>query len=281
MMHWVLQNNIFNEKAYDELVKVLERFNIPHSFHKVIPFIGELTPSFQSQCPIDNFNNVICMGSYSMRHTAKKEGWYPGVFDLEPYDFRQQLHHWGENMLNFDSVVCRFEDAHILTPAFIRPIHDSKVFAGRVFDPKEFKEWQKKVCVLEEDFGDSLTKDTLIQVCNPKKIYAEYRFWIGKQQPVTASLYKRGDKVIYSSDVDARVYGYVHEILQTKDRKVHNTLSHAKYGWNPQPAFCLDVADTPDGFKVVEINTINSSGFYAADIQKLVMALEENFNERN
>jgi hypothetical protein len=46
-------------------------------------------------------------------------------------------------------------------------------------------------------------------------------------------------------------------------------------GWQPQRAFVLDVAETADGPKIVEINTLNSAGFYAADIQRIVLALEE------
>ena len=49
--------------------------------------------------------------------------------------------------------------------------------------------------------------------------------------------------------------------------------------WRPAEAFVLDVCDTPDGIKVVEINTINSAGFYAADVQKLVFALENAFTK--
>jgi hypothetical protein len=43
----------------------------------------------------------------------------------------------------------------------------------------------------------------------------------------------------------------------------------------PDDAFVLDVADTPEGLKIVEINNINSAGFYKGDMQKLVWALNE------
>lgn len=274
-MHWILQNNLFEEKAYQNLLDTLERFKISYSIHKVIPFIGELSPE-----PVLDTNNVICMGSYSMRHYAKKMGWNPGVFDLEPFDFREQLKHWGDHMLNADSIVCRFEDVRIEIPTFMRPIHDSKMFAGTVFDPEEFHKWQHKVCVLEEDFGDSLTKDTLVQVCTTKKIYAEYRFWIVDQQIVTASLYKRGAQVIYSPDVDAHVYAFANKILKTKNNQTSITLSMVNDGWRPHDAWCLDICETPDGMKVVEIGTINSCGFYAANMADLVLSLENKFNER-
>lgn len=275
-MHWILQNNIFKESAFDELLAVLERFNISHSIHKVVPFIGELEPA-----PSIDHDNVICMGSYSMRHYAKKMGWNPGVFDLEPFDFTVQMQHWGQYMLNADAVVSRFEDVNFTEEQmFIRPIHDSKVFAGNVFTKDEFYEWKRKVCVLEHDYGDSLTKNTLVQVCKPKKIYAEYRFWIVAQRIVTASLYKRGTQVIYSLQVDAAVYSFANQILKTKNNSTSITLSMANDGWQPHDAFCLDIAETPDGFKVVEINTLNSCGFYAANMTDLVLSLEGAFNKR-
>lgn len=273
-MHWILQDNLFNEEAYQVLLDTLVRFNISHSIHKVIPFIGELTPP-----PTLDTNNVICMGSYSLRHSAKKYGWNPGVFDLEPFDFTVQLQHWGEHMLNHDAIVGKFGEVEFNDDmAFIRPIHDSKVFAGRLIDREEFLEWQNKVCVLGENYGDSLSADTLIQICKPKKIYAEYRFWIVDQKIVSTSLYKRGDKVIYSSDVDPRFHSFVTQILRTKDQKQDITLSVHNNGWRPHDAFVIDVADTPEGIKVVEINTLNSSGFYACNITDLVMSLEHKFN---
>jgi hypothetical protein len=268
-MHWILQENIFKEAAYEKLLETLERFGLPHSVHKVVPFVGELMPT-----PELDHKNVICMGSYSMRHYSKQRVWTPGVFDLEPCTFEVQLEHWGNHMLNYLSRVWEFKDAkfpwfsvcsghgQLTQPgetdcprcntgsygefAFIRPIADSKVFAGRVFEKAEFEEWQKKVCVLEEDDGSSLRGSTLVQVTKPLKIWAEYRFWVVMGEIVTASLYKRGDQVIYSSQVDECYFDYV------RDRIAE---------WCPHAAFVIDVADTPKGIKIVEINTLNSSGF--------------------
>lgn len=43
-MHWILQTGFEYERGWIDLIEVLQRNSIPHSFHKVIPFIGELTP---------------------------------------------------------------------------------------------------------------------------------------------------------------------------------------------------------------------------------------------
>jgi hypothetical protein len=263
-MHWVIQENFANETGWDVMVDTLGRFSIPYSLHKVIPFIGELEPD-----PVLDTNNVICIGSYSMRHIANKKGWSPGVFDLFDQNFNVQKQHWGDLMLNFDSKIYPFGKVPVFNDErFIRPIDDSKYFAGGLFYGDDFGEWQFKVCDLKLDFGNSLTSDTLVQVSTPKEIYAEYRFWIVDGRIVTASLYKRGDKVIYDPEVDERFYHFVSSAIQP-----------SIIGWRPHVAFVIDVCDTPNGIKIVEINTINSSGFYAGDVQKLVLTLDAKFSE--
>lgn len=267
-MHWILQENLFKETEWDNLVGALERFNIPYSVHKVVPFVGELIPPPQLK-----HEKAICFGAYSMRHAAKLYNWRPGVYDLEPITFEVQLQHWGDMMLNADAIVCKFKDVHWTDddPRFIRPIEDSKVFAGNVFEWEDFRQWQHNVCVLEHNYGDSLTADTIVQVCSPKKIYAEYRFWIVGAKIVTYSLYKRGTTVVYSSDVDDHVIRFAESVLRHGDI----TLTTMNNGWQPHRAYVLDVAETPEGMKIVEINTINSAGFYAGNVQDMVIALEQ------
>ena len=40
------------------------------------------------------------------------------------------------------------------------------------------------------------------------------------------------------------------------------------------PAFVMDICLAVDGWKIVEINCINSAGFYRADLRMLVQSLE-------
>ena len=172
------------------LLELLERAGIPHSLHKVIPFIGEIVPDANPEGP------VIVIGSYSLRHVAREKGWWPGSFDLADITTADCIAHWGQHMLNADAVTCRFEDVlpHLdrAGDKFIRPTVDSKFFAGGVFDYDEFVEWWEKVVVLEEDTGSTLTKDTEVIVASPKAIQTEYRTWVIDGNVATASLYKRG-----------------------------------------------------------------------------------------
>lgn len=257
-MHWILQNNIFDEQGYAQLVANLVRLSIPYTEHKVIPFIGGIEPDIHPE------GNVICMGSYSLRHLAKARNWYPGVFDLEPFNFQIQLEKWGDRMLNHDSIVVPFKDAVIDGCAFMRPIEDSKVFAGTIFDNEELQQWKTSLLDLKDDYGSTMTGETLVQVCPLKTIYAEYRYWIVDGQIITKSQYKIGKRVQYSPNVDSRFDDYVVECIKI---------------WQPLRAFVIDVCDTDHGIKIVEINTLNSSGYYAGDMNALVIALEDAFND--
>ena len=260
-MHWILQENMFQESEWLNIIQTLEKLELPFSVHKVVPFVGELDPAANL-----NTQNVICMGSYSMRHFAQQNGWYPGVFDLFEQNFEVQKQHWGELMLNFDSQVVPFAHAKFEGTAFIRPIDDSKNFAGRLIDSDEMAVWQEQVVALGENQSNGLDANTLIQVSSNKKIFAEYRYWIVNGEIVTKSLYKQGNRVVYSPVVDERFDVFVNEAIAV---------------WQPHEAFVIDVCDTSEGIKIVEINTINSAGFYAGDMSKLVVALEVFNAEKN
>lgn len=264
-MHWILQSNFCDEPKWRDMIATLDKFAIPYTIHKVVPFVGELVPpATPSQ------SNVICFGSYSMRRAAAANKWSPGVFDLESQDFAVQHQHWGDRMLNANSVVLPFSEIKFPTGKdvmFLRPTKDSKVFSGGIFGREEFELWQHKVVDLKEDYGDSLSESTMVQMNEPIKILAEYRYWIVKGQIVTKSQYKIGPRIVYGDVVDPEIDEYVQQCIDI---------------WQPHDAFVIDVCriDTDAGveMRIVEINTLNAAGFYAADTQQLVFALEDAFN---
>jgi len=260
-MHWLLQTGFEYESGWADLIAALDRHSISYSIHKVIPFIGELVPN-----PPESLKQVFCVGSYAMRKSAKANGWRPGVVDLEEIASFQSLMSspWRKHLLNADSVVSTFGEATLDGASFIRPVNDAKFFAGQVIDEQEFRDWQHNVCTLGEDYGDTLSASTEIQIASPKPIQSEYRFWIVNDQISTASRYKMGGRVVYDRTIDEDIMSFVSMLC---DR------ASVAY-WRPESAYVMDVAKTPDGIKLVELNTINSCGFYAADVAKLVMDLE-------
>lgn len=261
-MHWVLQNNIYSEEGWDVLVSALDRLALPYSVHKVIPFSdGAMDP----EPSLPDGSRAIVMGSYTLAKSARTRGWIPGAF-LDNLEFEIQRKHWGTLMLNHDAAISRFDSvAFQKMPFFLRPVHDTKSFTGFVCDWPFYAEWLKGVLKIAEFEVSLLTPSTPVMVCKSKEIWTETRTWIVDGKVVTASGYKFGTIKRYSTpeQVDPEIVAFAQRCANI---------------WNPNRAYVLDVAETPNGLRIVEVNNLNSAGWYKADVQKILMSLEESFS---
>lgn len=258
-MHWILQENIYGEIGYGSLIQILERTNTPHTFVKVISFIGETIPDINIKNP------VVCFGQYSIRNTAKKKGWTPGVWNLNDIDYDMCIKYWGKEMLNFDLQIFALKDFEKTVTntedAFFRPAGDNKHFSGGIHTYNYIKGLKETALLLKEDeiyYG--LLPETKIIRSSIKEIYSEYRTWIINGELITSSQYKIGDKVLYSPLVDDEILEYAKSLIKI---------------WQPSQAFVLDICKTKEGLRAIEINTINAAGFYAADMFKIFKAIED------
>lgn len=252
-MHFVIQYDLGSEEERNSIISTIEKCGATYSLHKVVPFSGEIIPPLN----VDS-KNIVCFGSYSLRHSAEKYSWSPGVFDIGQYDFRVQLEHWGNLMLNYDGQISSLNEVVIDTEAFLRPIDDTKFFAGAVFSPEELKKWQQHIINLPNHEDLNTIGETLVLVSSIKEIKAEYRYWIVAGKIVTSSRYKLEDIVKYSAEVNQHADAFVQKCIDI---------------WQPNKAFVIDVCETADDFRIVEINTITSSGFYAGNIEKIVKSI--------
>ena len=143
---------------------------------------------------------------------------------------------------------------------FVRPVDDLKAFAGGVMSRAEFLAWREAtLAAIARGALPRMQADAPVVLARPKRLHAEYRLRVVDGTIVGASSYRRGGVAHFSDQVDERVIAFGRARIAQ---------------WSPNRAFCLDVADTPDGLKVVEINAINSSAFYASDIARFVDAIE-------
>ena len=281
-MLWIVQKDLWDEAGYVTFVEALDRLDIEYLIIKPVPFTNRIMPadfdSFEQDINeveepfIDTTQDIMAFGATSLTRIAKARGWHPGTYMNENFTYEKWSGGFGlENILNPDSIVQRLGDHFDLSGfegsnVFVRPVLDSKTFNGEVKSKYDFKDWQQTIKFMEEFMTDELVDipmlnaDTIIAVASAKKIYSEFRMFIVNRKIVTASQYQLGGKLITSADIDRRVYEFTHGMIQS---------------WIPASAFVMDIADTPDGLKVIEINNINSSGFYAADPQKIITAIED------
>jgi hypothetical protein len=260
-VYWVIQSNIYEEENYDNLLATLARLTIPYSVHKVVPFVGTL----ESEPEIPDGSDVIVMGSYSLARYAVTRGWFPGAFTAN-LDFELQRKRWGNRMLNADAKIYEFAKIPFqYEPFFVRPVLDTKTYTGLVLDWGQYEERRDGLLRVIESgeipFPGMLAAADATMVCTKKEIFSETRTWIIDGEVCTCSGYKLGTRKGYTSPerVDPRIVNFANECAQE---------------WSPNRAYVLDVADTPDGLKIVEVNNLNSAGWYRCDMQRLVMALE-------
>lgn len=256
-MHWLLQEFEDTHK----LAEALDRLGIPYSWHKVVPFAGDLIP--EPDIPITDA--VVMFGSYTLWRYAKARGYRPGVFRLRPFVHEKS---WQPFLLNgADALFLTIRDipeqlADDGRSWFIRPVDDSKEEPGNVKATDEILRMAENVIALKEDEipNGSLRHDTLLMLTEPVRILKEWRLWAINGTIVTWSLYKEGSRVVYRHEIDEDALQFAQEMV---DR-------NAGYS----PAYVLDICRTGQGLKLLETNCINAAGFYAANLVKLASAVD-------
>lgn len=256
-MHWVIQRDLNYEQGYLDLVKVIERAQIQYSVVAVAPSSSELIPDPEIQNPI-----AVC-GSVALVRLAKQRGWSPGVFyNEQTLHFEAWRDHLGDHLLNHDSEIVTFGDAHFDGEKFLRPCEDTKSFTGTVMSWNEFSDWRTRV--VQADSGNRtrsrIDPQTKIAIAEPKVILREYRFFVVEGRVITGSQYVIGGRVVYDRNVDPDIHAYVEQRVAQ---------------WQPDKGFVIDIALTVSGPKVVEFNCLNSAAFYACDVSAIVQAVDE------
>lgn len=267
-MHYLVQENLFSERHYYDVLKAIERMGYTYDIVSVLPFTEEVRirkddDKFE-ELVIEN-KNVFCFGSVKFANIGSKKGWYPGSLFNENHDWNVYSKQYGDLMLNHDAIVQKLSDPlpeNLPTLFFARPCKDTKLFNGGVFLKDS---WNDMVDALIVNHTHRNIKDDTVMFSSLKEIAWETRCWIVDGKVVTMSEYKRGRFVRYQN-LDGE--DWLKEIVQ-------------KYVdiYQPAKAFVMDVCKLVDSdeIKIVEINCINCAGFYDSNIQKMLNALEETF----
>lgn len=257
-MQWILQE--FEDTP--QLCAALDRAGLRWSLHKAVPFTGELIPTPQVADPDD----VILFGAYSLWRHAEAQGWRPGMFRIRPF-VREAA--WAPFLLNGPGQALFLTLAEVPERLpdddrdwFMRPEDDSKAEPGRVRAAAEIRALAARVARLSD--GEiplgALRNDTALMLTPPARIEREWRLWVAGDRTAAFSLYREGRQVVYRREIDPDALAFA------------RTLVAANPGY--APAYVLDICRTPDGLRMLETNCLNAAGFYAADLDALVAALE-------
>jgi hypothetical protein len=200
---------------------------------------------------------VMVVGSVSMDEASRPYGWSPGYVDCPGQDETSRM--WGEAMLNHDAERTTIGDLRIEgREAFVRPDAGTKAFTGRIVAKDDLDAWRTNL--VSGEGGRPIDASLPVLVSCPKTIWAEYRLVAVDGRIVTGSRYRTAGRTAHSPDVGNRFVRFSDELLKT---------------WNPALAVAIDVADTPNGIKVVETNPMSSAGFYNMDMPIFVKAMSD------
>jgi hypothetical protein len=270
-MKILVQDNVLQrEGQYSQLKRALKILEIDHQFVNVFAFVDKIFDSSvhasendtASELIFDTSIPTLTFGSQRLSRLAQERGLSPAAFNSDNFDYVNWSKGFGlDNILNGDTQILQLKDAVINSERiFVRPFRDDKSFNGMAMDRETFDEWREGICGNPEA-ASYLNAETYITLASVKQIYSEYRFFVINKEVVTGSQYRLGRTVIYTDTVPDHIREFAQEMTNT---------------WQPHVCFVVDVADTPNGPKVVEINSFGVSGFYHCNMFKVVERLLEN-----
>lgn len=131
---------------------------------------------------------------------------------------------------------------------FIRPDSGKKIFTGTTFGVKFYP---IELAAIKTIPNTSITDDTFVIVSSEKEITYEYRLIVDKGKIVSYSHYD----------------GYEPPANQVPVGKFEELVESFKF---PQETYVLDIALSKGKCKIVEANSLSSSGWYNCDFGKIV-----------
>ncbi len=134
----------------------------------------------------------------------------------------------------------------------LRPNRDDKAFNGGVYDAVG---WADMIAQRRERQQIMPLSDLECWASPLKEITAEYRCWFIDSQLVDVSMYRENGRLFLKRETSKEVHGAARDLAS-----LHLPMSN----------IVMDVARTQDGFKVIEFNPINSSGWYAASTDDIL-----------
>ena len=258
-MYFLIQSNIYLDPDHYKIFDALEELNIDYGVINIPPTVEKL--DFET-----DRTDVFVYGSVTIARLAKqKTHWFPGSFYGGNHLYEVYSGYYGDNLLNSNVSVQKISEKIIWGKdeiKFIKPYREAKIFTGRVFSEAE---WEDFVFETFKSPSSRITEDSWIQISKVKQTIKEARLWIVGGQIIDAGYYKFSDQAPFEERVSEDGIWFAKEMLRL---------------FNLEEAFVMDICLTDEGWKIVEINCINSSGFYPnTNVKSIIKALNIYFSK--
>lgn len=260
-MNWVIQSNLINKEDHDKIRDICVKQGYGHESITVVPFSDNIPE-------IDNKKPTVFYGATNFINNIYKSGrWRPGAFfNEENFTVKSYVEHYGRHMISFPclfTTIGEFAASHQPMDKlfFIRPIKDLKEFPGDVMEFNNLVRWERNIRYLPGcDNNPTLTTNTEIMVSEPWGISHEWRLFIVNGRVSSGSHYRSHMQLETRYELPERVVNFVEAMCKI---------------WTPADVFVMDIGESLETLYIVECNCFNSSGFYKADVEKIVVDVSE------
>lgn len=254
---WIISTNMGASSDIDAYVAGVRASGADVAEVTHIPFSPDL-PDVVHDGP------VVLYGAVSFIDVAGASGrWRPGVFaGPEVFTYQNWARHYGDMLLNSPDATqlttvggfaadARPADEDI----FVRPQHDTKSLVGAVWRAGEFRAWCEQAS--RGDYA-GVGAATPIVVGKPFGIDSEWRLFVVDGKVAGASLYRHRGRLLKACGAPQEIMDFARAAIAR---------------WDPAKAYVLDVCTSAGNPYIVEAQSFNSAGHYAADIRAVAEAV--------
>ena len=245
---WLLQKNIWGEYGYDCFVQSLQDHGVEFEMVNLVPFTTEFEPDI-------SFEPQHVFGSNRFVNVCRERGY--SVFEsFEPFEKFYDSEHWLNGEQGQDVRWGELINAEeIKFPLFVKP-YTEKFFTGTIINSySDFDKVQLATSFIKDEMRE------MVRVSPAVNIYDEVRFFIINRRIVSGSYYVMGKQK--------------KQAMITADHEAWKTCERILAGKYIDVAFVMDLGAIADNqWKIVELNNINSAGFYKNDTNAIVSALK-------
>ena len=259
---WAIQTNAVNKTQAQAVIDAVLACGGEVDEVGVLPMTGLIVSRYGKYT---ESLDIIPYGSTKLVQLAMDKKW-TGVFRNNNF-YSGAWKIYREDMLNNDIAILYADEMESYlrnSPSdklfFIKPYAGYKSFTGLTASKADILGFLSSKKIGKYD----LPVDEPIVVSSYKQILSETRWFVVNGKVISGSAY--------------RVRGQAVSIPDNSDSNLAEAQRMADI-WLPHQTCVMDLAETPDGTKVIEFNTFNSSGFYSHDISKVVKAVIDGYSQ--
>lgn len=253
MVTWIIQDKVFGEET-NLLIEALKFNYLDYKIVRKIPDVNR---------HISVKHNTFIRGTIDFVESFQKILNQSFNLTIDNYTYSSYTEHFGIRMLNSDYVILpwwKLYDKEVIfncfpdsDKLFIRPNSGRKIFTGTTLTKKW---WIKELAIIKDLPSSSIKDSDLVVVSSYKEILTEYRLLMYRNQLI--------DWCIYSGEPSDHF-----DLV-----KIMVNFFSATIDFFPDILYTVDIAKTENDYKIIELNSAVSAGWYNMDYDKIVKFIE-------